>query len=808
MTSSAIEIIQRFLARPWMAPGTRALPSRISSMLPSISSRRRRATLYGGLLLSLSATCAAPLPVYGQADSDDPFSADPFSGAAPAAPAAAPRAAGPNARAGQGTPGRLSTDDPDPLVRLLRANPPQTPADVAEAIQWMTQASRWDEVRRYLDFAQGAGWSREQLAQFSRIGGAPLWNHIRTQRADINAAQQAFLGEILVLPSQLTHDPQWIDNWINRLASEPGDRRVAELRLHEASRFAVARLTQRLMAGEQAVPPERLVEALLQFRGDGVEALRAAAAHPDPRVAGHVLLAIASSSAREFAVELATSLVNPALPESTRQEIQNRLQARYTNLPSASAVQQYVSRHFKEQLKEYQDERQRRSRAPSSIWRLTADKQGVQVDEVTRADKALERLAQLAAARLRLKDASAEELTQAAVVLLQHSYQATRELEVADPLSGLLATLPDAAQPNDFWKQVFDLGSTWQMHGAALRAAQVIGQSLPGKRGTDDAYNIMAQLLRDARPALRFTAAQAIAQAEITEEFPGAATALETAIEMSRLGQGPMILVVGLTGELRQVAEQQIAANGGQSLAVGSTADALKVLDAPYPVEYILVVDRVPGNSVSALVSRLRNSRRGSPLPIGVLTDELTPVEIGQLERTPGVYLSVLTSEATNLARILNELDRFLDTRPLTSEERTLFAEAAGQLITQVSSDRERFAFYPLVKWESELINDRIGLPNATRMNVLAGLGTAQSQNLLLSIAADGAVSEAFRLRAADAFSASVSRFGLRLRRSDVLRAYDMYNDLGPHDPVAVQSLGKVLDAIEASAKPAVAAAP
>jgi hypothetical protein len=40
----------------------------------------------------------------------------------------------------------------------------------------------------------------------------------------------------------------------------------------------------------------------------------------------------------------------------------------------------------------------------------------------------------------------------------------------------------------------------------------------------------------------------------------------------------------------------------------------------------------------------------------------------------------------------------------------------------------------------------------------------------------------------------------MALRRDEVLQAYDLYNDIGPKDPVAVKAMGLVLDIIEAQA--------
>ena len=76
-------------------------------------------------------------------------------------------------------------------------------------------------------------------------------------------------------------------------------------------------------------------------------------------------------------------------------------------------------------------------------------------------------------------------------------------------------------------------------------------------------------------------------------------------------------------------------------------------------------------------------------------------------------------------------------------------------------------------------------------------MGTGDSQQQLVALCSSASLTAAERVQAAQSFQLSVKRFGLNLTREQVLRAYDVYNALGPSDPATAQSLGVVLDTIE-----------
>ena len=747
------------------------------------------------LLLSL----ATVLLISGSAPAQPPAEADPFAtgGGDPfAAPGDASMAAGDTsddaAAAAGAAAGPVGEDDPNPLVRMLRVNPPKTPTEYAETLEWMVRIGRWDEISRYLSLLQKSNWNQNQLMELSLAGGADLWFKLRDTKSELTDAQREFMRMVSGLPAKLARDPQWLDGWILRLAAKtPGERREAQLRLMRGGRAAIERLCVHLMAGHPRVSGGLLADALLQFQPDGVEALRAACMTHDAAARGRVLLAIAQSPTSDFGAEMGSAIQDDALTSAARQAISDVLIKKYGKLPAFESVRDYIATKFKTQLDQYQLMRTRPARIPGIVWRVAADGKSVKAVEAPVPDHALEALAQLATLRLNCLGTTELDRVDCATVLAQRAYQANQTP------AGWLSQPKETA----FWKQVLERSNAWQMHGAALIAVETIGRSLTTSAPGDASYGVIAECLRDARPGIRYVAVEALAKANVQHAYNGSASALETAVEMGRLGQGPTVLVIGLSSDLRLAAKQQLLAMGAEAIDVTSTSDALRVLNEPYPIEYIMVVDRLPRNSILTSIDRLRHSKRGGSLPVAILTEDMDALEKSELGKIPGVVFSVLSEMPDQMQRVVAELERRLDTRPLTPGQRQAYSETANQFLATIAQDRQNYGFYELARWEKELAEVANHFPNETRLTLLGGMGTPASQQDLISLAANTSVDTETRQQAAELFTRSVGSHGLLLGRASVLQAYDNYNSQGPTDPVTVSALGKVLDAIESRKK-------
>ncbi len=741
-------------------------------------------------------------PLIGQVD---PFGgADPFAGGAMASdPNAATGAfAQPVGPVAVANPNAIREEDPDPIIRMLRSHPPKLPTEFADGLTWTIRLKRWDEVGRLLDRLAAAGWTSEQKADVARRVGSAALLRMSNPEAELSDAQKSVASELFHAPATLARDPQWIDLTIDKLASSSApERQIAQLRLHDAGALGIERVVNRLLAGDPKVAPAVLAAVANSYGEDGTEALRSACLVSDPVAAARVPLALADLPISDFGSELGAALISRVMPLEQQQQLAEKLTKKYGTLPTAQSIEQHLTKRFDAALGNYQLQRQTDPTLTDYVWRPSAAGTSIQRVSVPQSDKSLEQVARLAAQRMQLQVATNEGLVGCAAVLLQRAYKVRPQLYAAEGSAQLLANFPTEVSGDfSWWQQVFSQCTTWQLHGAAVRALHLMADGIV--RGDfDPPSEYIAKLLRDPRPAIRYSALELFDRLDPKSSYFGDEWALETAIEMSRLGSGPRVLVIGLQSELRQTAQQQINLQTGADVSVvNSCAAALKVLDEPIPTELIVIVDRVADQSISQLVQRLRRSRRGGSLPIAVLTEQLYDYEREMLAEIPGVITSVLSRNPEQMQRVLSLLEQNLDTAPLTAADRDGFVGTANRFLARIASDREHYAFYPLALWKNELSDSSSKVSPAARIVLLSGVGSADSQRQLAQLTSLSTIDEQQRSDAARAFGRSVRQFGVNLSAADVLQTYELYNQLGPNDPVAVKAIGLILDVIEAHA--------
>ncbi|MCA9159164.1 MAG: hypothetical protein KDA72_12605, partial [Planctomycetales bacterium] len=677
------------------------------------------AAVWTALLAFLTASLSAQDPFGDSATGDNPFGA-PDPGAEPASPfgvfgqPAQPEATAATASSG-GT--DLPESDPDPIIRLLRESPPQTPAEMADGLTWVVRMKRWDEVRRLLDAISAKKWSLAQLADLADAGGDALWFRLLGDEAALSDEQRKLLHSIATAKVTQARDPVWLDGWIEKLTHpQPGERRLAQLRLRAGGTAAITRLMERLLGSDMATDSKvgwgMLAGTIAEFGDEGAEALRAACLVADPQRAAHVYYGIAEIPGQEFSAEVGAGLASTVLTSEQRSALAEIVSRRYSKIPTPEAIEQFLAARFATQLADYQQ-----SRTPSAalveevIWRPTADGTTVAPAKGSEEERKLEGLARLAAHRLNLTLATTDDLVDCTAVALQRAYRVQPMLQPAENQHQVLGKLDHAvATDANYWIRVFDRASDLQMHGGAVRAIQKLSQAAAGHYLIP--LDFLTRLLGDSRPVVRYLALQQIAASNPQQSFGGAEKALQVALEMARLAGGPHALVIGRSSDLRQAAQQQLEQQAAARVTTADSARrALLALDGDLPVELVLVVDRVSDESIYELLQRLRGAERSRALPIAVMTDELYQHERRLISELPGVVASQLSRDPNHMRDVVDQMTRRLDTEPFSVEDRHNFAEIAGAFLTKIASDHDRYAFYHLSDWHSQLVEVGRGLP-------------------------------------------------------------------------------------------------
>jgi CheY-like chemotaxis protein len=335
-----------------------------------------------------------------------------------------------------------------------------------------------------------------------------------------------------------------------------------------------------------------------------------------------------------------------------------------------------------------------------------------------------------------------------------------------------------------------------QLHAAALDILKSIsgGKVAPPLKHLE----LLGKYLNDSRPQFRYEAMTGIAAADPHFSYAGAEKSLHVALEMSQLRNGPSVLVIGHHSEITSAAKQQVESSlGGHAYTANTAREAIRLLNTDAPIEHILIADRVSDQSLFVLLQRFRGGRRTHDLPIAILTDELTDDESRLIGKLPGVVQSVLSRNESQIHRIASSLTEQLDTTPMNEADRIRYFEVGSSFLTEIISDRAKYGFYPVGDLRAKFQSLGIALSATARAELLRGLGTSDSQLRLIAMASDPELDDQDRVNAAQQFAVSAKRFGILIDRQSQLRIYDLYNQKGPNDPAAAESLGVILDAVE-----------
>jgi len=133
---------------------------------------------------------------------------------------------------------------------------------------------------------------------------------------------------------------------------------------------------------------------------------------------------------------------------------------------------------------------------------------------------------------------------------------------------------------------------------------------------------------------------------------------------------------------------------------------------------------------------------------------------------------------------------------PAAGEERTAQAAQALAWLAKLLAEGSP---YDELKRDAALVNRTLLISELSgpSIQVLAALGTAESQTALVDYASAQTLPIESRRAAAAAFAANVQRFGLQLTREQILRQYDRYNASETADADTQQVLGQILDVLE-----------
>jgi len=307
----------------------------------------------------------------------------------------------------------------------------------------------------------------------------------------------------------------------------------------------------------------------------------------------------------------------------------------------------------------------------------------------------------------------------------------------------------------------------------------------------------LVQALRHEDRRVRVVTLETVLQFAGDKSFAGASW-VDEALQYFLNGQQVPRAVVAVIGseEAMRIAGYLIDA-GYQVDVVRSGREVLRLLTTLPDYELALVDAGIDQPPVELLLHQLRADCRSAMVPVGIIA------RAGQLDRAKHIAGRFARTECfarphdpSSAGWQVAQLRRHVGPELLTAAERK---QVVQRLLSALGADITRMQkVVDLAKVEQVLIsrlNDADLAPEV--LNLLPALGTPASQRAMLQLINRSTCSAELRRQAVKAFQESVERHRVLLTSGEILRQYDLYNQLGPISDVDREILGQILDAIE-----------
>lgn len=699
----------------------------------------------------------------------------------------------------------IDSNESNAVVRSLRANPPSTPKDLAQAVGLMTRIRRWDEASRWLGRIGQLELDGPSAVDILRAAGPNTWAAIEANAGAFKPEQLQLINKLRKLADDEIHSPANLAKQVNRLTNpNQSERRAGFDAIRAAGDPGIAALLDTLMRPNGLNPTNSMVEAFSLLGPSAVSAWQAAMTSPHNEVRDRLIQLVNRAPRASMGPELLAALHDPTIPESTKDAIKRSLADRGKTVPDAKQAYDYNIATLDRSLDQHKQLLALNDVAARSVWGLSQDGRGVSIREGNGADQALARASQ--AATLALRTSANGDFVSAralAAYLEDLARSGSTDLSKSPVFQSLL---PESIRDShEFGCLLWDAAIEERLPAAQSLAvanlARWQGALLP-----NPVRDRLATATKSGHLSVRYPAAIALMNSIIDQRdlvpvslgnsdenvgnsirepgasgfrdggFQGSSRVDFIAKEMRQLMADPMVLIIGASPSLRSHAHDLVSSMGLRYWEASSVDDVFNALRNGVPIEGIFIVDHLRDLDLGQLIQRIRSNPSTSTVPIAVLAENLSSGEHMVAARDEGVVMGSVPPTVEGLGDILSRMNQVIAHPRAAPEDRILWKNHAVNYLRAVSPE----------------VPTRDGVAVTIRL-----ADTQEEQNNLLRLVGDFSETPKKREQASQIFVQSIRRFGLLVSTDTLNAQYDIYNSRGETEPVTRLVMGQILDAID-----------
>jgi hypothetical protein len=733
----------------------------------------------------------------------------------------------------------IDSNETSAVVRSLRANPPTTPSELAQAVGLMTRIRRWDEAARWLDRIGRLELDGPTALAVLRGAGPRSWAAIEANAGAFKAEQLQLIDKLRKLADDEVHSPANLAAQVNRLTSpNQADRLAGFDALRAAGDSGITALLDAVMRTNGLNPNPSMIEAFSLLGPNATTAWHTAMTSPHNEVRDRLIQLVHRAPKPSMGPELLTAIHDPTLSESTKDGIRRSLAERGKSAPEPQQAFEYNIATLDKSLDQFRQLSALNDIDARNVWTLDQDGHGISTRPGNAADQSLARASQAALQALRTAPAGDAVSARALATYLEElSRNGASDLASSPVFQSLL---PESLrESHEFGCLIWDAATEERLPGAQALAVRNLAR-WQGALMPNPVRDRLAKASKSGHPSVRYPATIAlmnslldqkglipsaqdldevstattakISQATATQRFtdrsaasgnttPAGNSALPSdtysgfeqrgyieggfqgasrvdinAREMQQLMADPMVMIIGASPSLRSHSHGLLSAMGLRYWEASSVDDVFNGLRNSVPVEGIVIVDHLRDLDLGQLIQRIRSNPSTSTVPIALLAENLSSGEHLVAAADHGVVLGSVPPSIEGLGDILSRMNQMLAYPRATPEDRILWKDNAVNYLRAV---------YPQ---NPSLLNSGASIRLAD---------TQEEQNNLLRIVADASQTPRQREQASQIFVQSIRRFGLLISSDTLNGQYDAYNSRGETEPVTRLVMGQILDAID-----------
>jgi len=731
-------------------------------------------------------------------------------------PASSPKASGPS----------IDSNETNAVVRSLRANPPATPKDLAQALGLMTRIRRFDEAARWLDALSQLEIDGPTAVEILRAAGPKAWASIDLNASEFKPQQLQWIDKLKKLADDHVHSPGALEQHVVRLTSPTQAERLAGFdAIRSSGDSGIAALLAAVMRPNGLKPTASMVEAYSLLGPSAVAAWQAAMTTPNNQTRERLIQLVHRAPQASMGPELLSAIHDPDISEATKDGIRNSLAERGKDVPEARQIYDFNLAVLDKSLDQYKNLSALNDVATKNVWVLGQDGLSVEVQSGNGADQALSRAAQ--AAILSLRTVAKDDLVSARAIAAYLENQARENDGDLSKASVFQSLVPESIRnSDDFACLIWDAAVQERLPGAQALAIANLAR-WQGSLMPTSVRERLASATKSGHPSVRYPAAIALMNSLIDQRnlipvsridgessvstpqdapefqqprisraaatrvstipstremafpdggFQGASRVDFVAREMQQLMADPLVMIVGASPSLRSHTHDLVNLMGLRYWEASSVDDVFNALRNAVPIEGILIVDHLRDLDLGQLIQRVRSNPSTSTVPIALLAENLSKGEHLVAAADHGVVVSSVPPTVEGLGDVLSRMNQIIAHPRATAEDRSLWKNNAVNYL--------RIAFPDIETLEGGSVTIRLA-------------DTQEEQNNLLRLAADAGQTPKSREQASQIFVQSIRRFGLLISTDTLKSQYDVYNNRGETEPVTRLVMGQILDAID-----------